>query len=221
MKKKICFSIIVFLAILLAYVTNITNTPDSYIVFEGQNFEYKGILGLEAKTVSISNNKKLEKSSLDSEENSNLIDTSSEGIVELQISAFGIPVKEVSVNVLPKTTVIPLGNTIGVKLYTNGVLIVGKSTIEGNDKNLYKPYENSSIQEGDMIVEINEEEITSTNDLIEVVNKSNGKELTIKYRRGEAINTTSITPIKTESNEYKLGLWVRDGTARCRYFDFL
>jgi len=212
MKKKICFSIIIFLLVLLAYVTNITNTPESYIVFEGQNFEYKGILGLEAKTVSISNNNKLDEELLDDSSNG-FVDTSSEGTVELQISAFGIPVKEVSINILPKTTVIPLGNTIGVKLYTNGVLIVGKSTIEGNDKNLYRPYENSDIKEGDMIIEINEEEITSTNDLVDVVNESEGKELRIKYRRGESINTTSIIPVQTSADEYKLGLWVRDGTA--------
>ena len=41
-----------------------------------------------------------------------------------------IPIKNVDVNVIPKTKVIPLGNIAGVKLYTNGVLVVGMSEIE-------------------------------------------------------------------------------------------
>ena len=37
-------------------------------------------------------------------------------------------------NVIPKTMVVPLGNAIGMKLYTKGVLVVGMSQIE-TDKN--------------------------------------------------------------------------------------
>ena len=57
---------------------------------------------------------------------------------------------------------------IGAKLYTNGVLIVGMSEIEGIDKVKYKPYENTGIEEGDMIVEINNKAITCTADLIKM-----------------------------------------------------
>lgn len=218
-KRKISlFIIITFLLLILAYVTSITNIPNNFIIFQGDNFEYKGLLGLQAKSVSISTNKKLSdeyKDTQESQENNSdvLVDTSQQGTVELQISAFGVPVKDVSVSILPKTKVIPAGNAIGVKLYTNGVLIIGKSTIEGEDSNLYKPYENTGIQEGDMIVEINNKEVLSTEDLIDIVNSSNGNELSVKYRRGQTINTTSIKPVKTSSNDYKLGLWVRDGTA--------
>ena len=218
-KRKISlFTSITFLLLILAYVTSITNIPNNFIIFQGDNFEYKGILGLQAKSVSISTNKKLSdeyKDSSNSQEDNLdiLVDTSKQGTVELQISAFGVPVKDVSVNILPKTKVIPAGNAIGVKLYTNGVLIIGKSTIEGEDNNLYKPYENTGMQEGDMIVEINNKEVLSTEDLINIVNSSNGNELSVKYRRGQTINTTSIKPIKTSNNDYKLGLWVRDGTA--------
>lgn len=219
-KRKISiFTIITFLFFILAYVTSITNIPNNFIIFQGDNFEYKGLLGLQAKSVSISTNKKLSDEYKDIQKSQEedysdiLVDTSQQGIVELQISAFGVPVKDVSVSILPKTKVIPAGNAIGVKLYTNGVLIIGKSTIEGEDNNLYKPYENTGIQEGDMIVEINNKEVLSTEDLINIVNSSNGNELSVKYRRGQTINTTSIKPVKTASNDYKIGLWVRDGTA--------
>ena len=68
-------------------------------------------------------------------------------------------VKNVDVSVIPKTKVIPLGNIAGVKLYTNGVLVVGMSEIEGMDNKKYKPYENTGIKEGDTIVKINDVQI--------------------------------------------------------------
>ena len=76
-----------------------------------------------------------------------------------------------------------------------------------------KPYQNSGIKEGDLIVEINNNIISSTSDLIQSVNRFKGDNLKIKYTRDGSIYTTSITPIKTNKSDYKLGLWVRDGTA--------
>lgn len=212
-KKIILISLELILLVVLAYVTNIVNTPSNLIVFKGENFEYNGMLGLEAKSVNSSSNKKIVETYSNENEGHKLIDTSEEGESTFSINMFGVKVKEVNVKVIDKTTVIPIGKTIGVKLYTNGVLVIGKSTIEGTDNNLYKPYEESEIQEGDMIVEVNEKEVTSTDELLSIVEASNGESLSIKYRRGDVINTTNITPIKTSNNEYKLGLWVRDGTA--------
>lgn len=87
------------------------------------------------------------------------------------------------------------------------------SEIQGNDSKKYKPYLNSGIEEGDMIVEMNNKKIENTNELVETVNKSNGEEIQIKYVRDDEVITTSIVPVKSESNEYKLGLWVRDAAA--------
>ena len=102
------------------------------------------------------------------------------------------------------------GCAIGLKLYTEGVLVVGMSQIEGK-----KPYENSGIKEGDRIVSINDNKIENTEELIQTVNSSNGKEIKIKYvRENENVEqTANIIPIKTKENEYKIGLWVRDAAA--------
>ena len=44
---------------------------------------------------------------------------------KLEVSLFDIfKIKDVDVDVIPKTKVIPVGNIAGVKLYTNGVLVV-------------------------------------------------------------------------------------------------
>lgn len=132
----------------------------------------------------------------------------------LQVSLFeNITLKNVDVSVIPKTKVIPLGNIAGVKLYTNGVLVVGMSEIEGIDNKKYKPYENTGIKEGDTIVKINDVQINSTDELVENVNKSNGKNIKIDYIHEQETKECSIIPVETSKSEYKLGLWVRDSAA--------
>lgn len=202
MKKnflKIC--LIFFLLLILVYVTNITAIPSSIVLFKGEELNLGVILGLSLKenndytaietSVAINNESKVEKKNV-------------------TLSLFNlIDIKDVEVNTIPKATVIPLGNSVGLKLYTSGVLVVGMTEIEGQ-----KPYENTGIEEGDMIVEINQEEVTCTSELLNCVSKSKGENLNVKYIRDGAEYVSTISPIKTKDNEYKLGLWVRDRSSR-------
>lgn len=195
------FFLISILLITLIYVTNITSIPNSIVLFEGESLKLGTIFGIYINEVS--NNYETVQAS------SKIQSSSKVEKKNITISLFNlIDLKNIEVNTIPKTSVIPLGNSVGLKLYTSGVLVVGMAEIEGK-----KPYENSGIEEGDMIVEINQEEITCTSQLVETVNSSNGENLNIKYlRHGEAYVAT-VAPIKTKDNEYKLGLWVRDGAA--------
>ena len=205
-KKLIGACIISILLILLIYVSNITSIPNKIILFEGEKLSIKTVLGLNISSKNLNNYQTVEASS-------NMASKTYEKDT-LTVSLFGkIPVKEIDVNILKNTEVIPLGNLIGLKLYTNGVLVVGMSEIEGEDSNKYKPYENCGIKEGDMIVKINEKEITCTADLIQVVEESKSNEIDITYIREGETEQTNITPIKTASNDYKIGLWVRDAAA--------
>ena len=106
-----------------------------------------------------------------------------------------------------------MGNLVGLKLYTQGVLVVGMSQIEGEDNKIYKPYEEAGIEQGDSIIKINDEEIENTEELLSCVSKCKGKTMSITYvKEGVEIEKT-ITPVKTSKNTYKLGLWVRDAAA--------
>ena len=88
------------------------------------------------------------------------------GKIELSLILFNtIDLKGVSVIVIPNTTVVPLRNEIDIKLYADGVLIVGTSQIEGK-----KPYVNAGLKEGDRIISIDKKEISNTEDLIENIN---------------------------------------------------
>lgn len=211
MNKLKKFFVISILLIIYIYFCNITLLPSNIIIFEGEELNLKTLAGINVKRANNSNVEIIQASST-LEESDNVYETA--GTFELNLNLFGtIPVKEINVNVIPKTKVIPLGNLIGLKLYTSGVLVVGMSEIEGDNNQKYKPYLNSGIEEGDMIVEMNNKKIENTDELVDVVSKSNGQEIQIKYVRNEEVITTSIAPIKNEANEYKLGLWVRDAAA--------
>lgn len=205
--------LILFFLIIYVYICNITLLPNNIIIFQGEELNLKTIYGLKVnqKNSSISNYKAMQTSTNLSEKVGDNI-----GTINLSLDLFGtIPLKEIDVNVLPRTRVIPLGNSIGLKLYTNGVLVVGMSEIRGIDNINYKPYENSGIEEGDMIIQVNNIAVKNTEELIKSVNKSKGSEIEIVYVRDNDKITTSIKPTKTSNDEYKLGLWVRDAAARC------
>ena len=210
MKKIKIYLLLIIAIIALIYASNITAIPDSLILFQGETLQLNTILGIQIKEKNSQNDGIVEASSSLNEKN---VISEETGEVELELSLLGsIPLKEVSVNVIPKTTVIPVGTSIGLKLYTNGVLVVGMSEIDSLNKKV-KPYENSGIEEGDMIIEIDEKQVSSTAELIQTVNHSEGREIAIKYVRDGEIMETQIEPAQTGSNEYKLGLWVRDAAA--------
>lgn len=189
--------LIIFLLVILVYVTNITGIPKKIILFEGESLELGTIFGItqaKEQVVTTSSN----------HENSNIVNQEA-----ITLSLFNLlNVKSVNVTTIENTKVVPLGNIIGLKLYSSGVLVIGLTEIDG-----LKPYENSGIEEGDLITCIDNQRITSTDELVECVNNSKGKIIDITYIRNGQEYTTQIEPIITVNNEYKLGLWVRDGAA--------
>ena len=212
MKNKMLGILATLLTISLIYITNIMGVPSNIILFQGEKLELGTLFGIQIglKDSDVTKHGTLEVSSTIGSDNNISEGT---GKKDLKLNLLGaIPVKEVTVNVIPKTKVIPAGNSIGLKLYTNGVLVVGMSEINGIGKKI-KPYENSGIEEGDMIVSINEKPVSNTEELIQTVNSSNGKEIEIKYVREGQMLETKIEPTQISSNEYKLGLWVRDAAA--------
>lgn len=195
---------IIILIISYVYVCSIISIPKNIVVFEGENLNLKIATGLSLSskseqtvlTASNISKQKINKTGLD----------------KLNLNLFGgIKVKDVNVDVIPKTTVIPLGTAIGMKLYTKGVLVVGMSQINNENNEKTKPYENSGIEQGDTIIAINNNEVTNTDELIKQVNDSNGNSIKVKYLKNNETLETSITPVKSK-NEYKIGLWVRDAT---------
>ena len=213
MKKKIFISILIsILVIALVYVSDITNIPDSMILFRNEELNINTIFGMSINTKEVmsKNHSELDEDTI---QTSNQSYKTSEETINIGINLFGVQVKEVSVNVIEEVEVIPLGGLIGMKLYTNGVLVVGMSEIYGENNKAYKPYENAGIVEGDTITKINDQDIVSTDDMINCINNSKGREIKVTYIHNSKTFETNMTPVETDTNNYKLGLWVRDTAA--------
>lgn len=134
MKKKLkIILLLVILLILYIYTIAIGYLPDNIVLFEGEDLQIPSIFGFLFNIES-------ESETLETSANTSNKISDKVGITNMEVSLFNkLFIKEVEVSVLPKTKVIPVGNLAGVKLYTNGVLVVGMSEIQGIDNKLYKP----------------------------------------------------------------------------------
>jgi len=135
--------------------------------------------------------------------------------IDLEIEAFGMfPIKNVSVSVDKRKKIIPGGQSIGVALFTKGVLVVGTSEIN-IDANISKnPAKEAGIIPGDIIVKINDEVIDDAGDISEKINNSSKGDVDLLIARDGVNKVISVSPALDQNDEkYKLGLWVRDSTA--------
>lgn len=124
-----------------------------------------------------------------------------------------IPVKKVNVSVVPRRYVIPSGEAIGVKIYADGVLVVGISDVTDKKGRIFAPAKDAGIEVGDRIVEVNGKKIKDTDDFVEIINDEKGK-VRISLIRGDDIKEVKLSAAYSgEDDSYKVGLWVRDSTA--------
>jgi stage IV sporulation protein B len=186
------------------------NIPKSITVFEGQQFEIN-----KAVPVSVSLNHDNSSVSIRDEKNTINISGAEQGNNEMLLELAGLPIKKVDVNVLKDFKVIPGGQSIGVKLNSVGVLVVGHHQVHTNDGKK-SPGEIAGIKVGDIITKINGQRIEKMTDVAPFVKNSgeNGKPLQVVVSRESGEFTTNLQPLKDENEEtYKLGLYIRDSAA--------
>ncbi len=111
------------------------------------------------------------------------------------------------------TEVILGGVPFGVKFSTEGVTVIGFSDIDGLSKNQNPAYL-AGLRAKDVIVKVNGQGISGAEELTRTVEHSEGKEITLTYKRGKTEKTIGITPIYSNSEKrYKTGIWVKDSGA--------
>lgn len=194
--KKISLLFVLFF--IYAYIVAISNIPSKINIFQGDEIKFSTLWGISIEASTTPKNETFEKI----------------GTEKLSVNLFDkIKLKSIEVNVMEEVEVIPVGEVVGIKLYTTGVLVVGTSVIETEDEKKVKPYENTDIKEGDNIIAINDNIINNTEQLIDIINQSNGNKIKITYINNEEQKECEMTPVKDKENNYKIGLWVRDSAA--------
>ncbi len=212
MKFKKIFFLLLVLTIIFVYITNISSIPEKIIVFKDENYEIPLLNGISLQADSF-DDAQMAFYKTDASKNRNKIQTDFIGKMKLKLTALGmIPIRDISVSVVPKQFVVPAGETLGVKLYSKGVLVVGKSIVEGMNGTNYEPYNTTHIEAGDLILEIDKVPVQSIAELKKAIDSSKGKEVQITYERDGKKYVEPLKPIQSVSDgTYKIGLWVKDG----------
>lgn len=185
----VIFSFIVFGEIFL---------PDNIISYSSGSISYKTFYTLDVS----------DESQVDFQGNKRVSPTQSE------IKLLGIiPVKTASLISSEASKVCVSGESFGIKLYTDGVIVVGTKDVRLADGKC-NPAKEAGIEKGDIIISVNGEKMVSSSQVEEAFNDNNGKEYKIKVKRNGNYKTFTLNPVYSQSEgKYKVGIWVRDSTA--------
>lgn len=130
-----------------------------------------------------------------------------------QITALKIvPVKDIKINVTKRRFVAPSGETFGIKLYTKGVIVVSIDSVTTANGNA-DPAVGAGLKCGDIITHINDIPASSSQQMTDAVEKSDGSTLHLKVDRNGEITDIYLKPVMSVNGKYKAGLWVRDSSA--------
>lgn len=123
-----------------------------------------------------------------------------------------IPIKSVSVQKLDDIKLYPGGTSVGIKLSTEGVLVVGFSDVETRGGTESSPAKVAGLQLGDVLLKVNGNEIQGAKQLGLLIKENNNNLVNVEFIRQGCKFNKDIELVK-EGEAYKLGLWVRDSTA--------
>lgn len=124
-----------------------------------------------------------------------------------------IPVKTVNVTTVRESEVVVLGTPFGIKMFTEGVLVVGFSDVE-TENGTVNPSVDAGIKKGDIILQLNGTAVESNSEVQTIVKNNKEKPISALIKRNDETFTVSITPkLSKNDNSYKIGLWIRDSSA--------
>lgn len=123
----------------------------------------------------------------------------------------GIPIKQVQVQVVDREMVIPGGNAFGIKMFTEGVIVVGLSDVSSGATR--SPAKAAGVRVGDIILTMDGHQVQSNEDVGQIVSSSRGNPVDVELERAGARQTVQLCPVKSEDGVYRAGIWVRDSSA--------
>ena len=137
-----------------------------------------------------------------------------EGRYDVSVSLFNaIPIKNSSLTVSDRHYVVPSGEIFGLRLFTEGVLIIKTETVDSSEGNV-SPCDMAGLKKGDIILKVDGEKVVSSNALSETLSRDDKTVFTVEYERnGKKHSTVLNTYYSVSQCKYKAGMWIRDSAA--------
>ncbi len=123
------------------------------------------------------------------------------------------PVQAADITAVPASQkLIPLGRTTGIKLFSEGAMVVGFAELESAGSR--SPAKQAGLQCGDVILAVNDMSVDSNEALVEVLGNLKDSKAVITYDRGGTQQTCAVSAVYDgQEQTWRLGAWVRDSMA--------
>lgn len=137
------------------------------------------------------------------------------GKIKLDLRLFNIiPLKQISLEVMPETKVFPGGHSIGVVLPESGVVVTGYSQILNAKGQRVCPAKDVDIRPGDIILEINGEKILNEKQAARLISAHSAKGAELRILRGGKKFSIIVKGEQCSlNNEHRIGLYIRNAAA--------
>ena len=109
-------------------------------------------------------------------------------------------------------TVVPMGRAVGIKLFSDGVLVVGLADVPGQEGSA-APAKTCGLKQGDIITHINNTQVDTIEQVREVLQDLEGDKMSIRAMRGDKQVQFTAQAVPCDDGTYKLGAWIRDSMA--------
>ena len=137
---------------------------------------------------------------------------SQQGNYEMKVDLFGfIPFKKLEVQTVETTKLIPGGENIGVYVETDGIMVLGTTSVKNEKGQAFEPAKNI-VTSGDYIVAANGKKMHYKSEFLAFVKENKTKPIILTLRRNDVDIKVRITPVEVANGEYKCGIWIRDDT---------
>lgn len=124
-----------------------------------------------------------------------------------------IPVKSSSVTVRSRDYVEVSGELFGLRLFTEGIMIVGTDEVD-TENGYVSPAKSAGLQKGDVIYSINGKRVKTSQEVSEIFGKAGNSTMRLEYVRDNRHCSVQFTlAYSISENKYKAGLWIRDSAA--------
>ncbi len=227
MRRKAVYRTCLIVAFIISFITLICTfyvfvdkqVPNNINLFINDEAEFDFALPIKAEVeddvsvVSVSQNNIINSDQTNFDLNEPFVLESNKlGECKVDLKLFGIfDYKTITVNVIDEISVIPSGAPVGVYIESDGILVLGTSSIVGEDGEDHNPCEDK-LKSGDYITEMNGSSVTSKEEFIAKIQQTKTEPIKLNVRRDKQIVQVNVVPVKSSEGDYKIGTWIRDNT---------
>ena len=125
-----------------------------------------------------------------------------------------LPIKNIRTVVTERAQVTVCGTPFGVKMFSEGALIVGFSDIDSPGGSTVNPAKAAGLRLGDRVIRIGQIGTENNDAVKEALEAARGSAAEVIYVRSGEQRSTTLTPVwDAAAAQWRAGMWVRDSSA--------